>query len=125
MTICPFCGSEMSSGRSCTVDALHVGGRRYRLAPFKPGRGQRGPGAGRCGDCGVARGGLHHPGCELQRCPRCRRQLLSCGCRFDEDAFASTDDEWDDETWGDVWDVPGIPMGVDGNGARAGVGLRT
>ncbi len=27
----------------------------------------------------------HHPGCDLQACPRCRGQLLSCGCLFDED----------------------------------------
>ena len=39
----------------------------------------------RCGDCGVIRGGSHHPGCDLQRCPACGRQLMSCGCSFDED----------------------------------------
>ena len=30
-------------------------------------------------------GGFHHPGCDLQRCPLCYGQLLSCGCVFDED----------------------------------------
>jgi hypothetical protein len=38
----------------------------------------------RCGDCGVARGGLHHLGCDIQRCPVCGRQMFTCGCRFDE-----------------------------------------
>lgn len=38
-----------------------------------------------CGDCGVLRGGLHHLGCDVQQCPLCRGQMLSCGCRFDED----------------------------------------
>lgn len=109
MAICPFCLTDMLSGRSCTVDALHYDGRRFALPPV--GRHPRDVVvAGRCGDCGVERGGLHHLGCDLQACPRCRGQLLSCGCRFDEDGDA-WDDEWDD----DIVDL-GVPLGVDGNG---------
>ena len=33
-----------------------------------------------CGDCGAPRGGFHHRGCDLERCPRCSGQLISCGC---------------------------------------------
>lgn len=51
----------------------------------------------RCGDCNVARGGYHHLGCDMQRCPVCRGQLLSCGCHFDEDEPFSEDDLFDDE----------------------------
>jgi hypothetical protein len=65
----------MTTGATCTVTALH---RRGTPAPLA--RTTR-----RCDDCGVARGGLHHLGCDLQRCPRCTGQLISCGCRFDED----------------------------------------
>jgi hypothetical protein len=83
MAACSWCSNEMTTGASCTVAALHRLGVPYRLS--KASR--------HCGDCGVAPGGLHHLGCDLQRCPVCRGQLFSCGCRFDEDLL---EDEWDD-----------------------------
>ncbi len=114
MAICALCGNEMRSGRSCTQVALHVGGLRYDLSPFGSETCPSPSRATRCGDCGVERGGLHHLGCDLQPCPRCRGQLLSCGCRFDEDGPDDWDDE-DDDFCGE-WDGPLEPYGVDGNG---------
>lgn len=84
MAVCNWCGSEMTTGRSCVVAAMHRDGRRLDLPPFGHEPGRRSS-AARCGDCGVAVGGWHHPGCDLQQCPSCGDQLLSCGCRFDED----------------------------------------
>ncbi|MCP3684681.1 MAG: hypothetical protein GY861_18595 [bacterium] len=40
---------------------------------------------GYCGDCGVKHGGFHHPQCDVERCPRCKGQLISCGCLDEED----------------------------------------
>jgi hypothetical protein len=98
----------MLTARSCVVRAFHRQGRPIDLAPFGRGRRRQGD-AARCGDCGVARGGWHHPGCDLQRCPVCRGQLLTCGCRFDED--------WtDDLDVDDLDDDEAEPLGVDGNG---------
>lgn len=35
---------------------------------------------GRCHDCNVEHGGYHHPGCDMERCPRCGRQIVTCDC---------------------------------------------
>jgi hypothetical protein len=80
----------MLTAPSCVVSNLHLAGAPFLLTPY--GRdGTSAPGGGRCGDCGVEPGGFHHLGCDLQQCPRCRRQLLSCGCPFDELGGAEED----------------------------------
>lgn len=38
-----------------------------------------------CHDCGAKEGQLHHLGCDMERCPKCGHQLISCGCFFLDD----------------------------------------
>jgi hypothetical protein len=33
-----------------------------------------------CHDCNAARGQYHHLGCDMERCPACKGQIISCGC---------------------------------------------
>lgn len=35
-----------------------------------------------CHDCGAKPQHFHHEGCDMERCPRCKGQLISCGCEF-------------------------------------------
>jgi hypothetical protein len=85
VAICQDCEQEMLEATSCTVDSLILRGRRYprdrARSPFDAD--------GRCPDCGVGDRGYHHLGCDLERCPRCRRQQISCGCSWIDEATES------------------------------------
>jgi hypothetical protein len=48
----------------------------------------------RCPDCDVDVGEFHLPGCDIEVCPGCGGQSISCGCADDE----KTDEETDEET---------------------------
>ena len=35
-----------------------------------------------CHDCGISEGEIHGYGCDMERCPFCGGQLISCNCRY-------------------------------------------
>jgi hypothetical protein len=37
-----------------------------------------------CGDCGVTEGENHKEKCDMERCPKCGGQFISCDCIFVE-----------------------------------------
>lgn len=86
MAECAWCGQEMTASVSCAVEAFHCGGRDFPRVRWgrEPGWGPLAEGE-RCFDCGTPLGGVHHPGCDIEQCPACRGQALSCGCSFEED----------------------------------------
>jgi len=40
-----------------------------------------------CHDCGAKEGQLHWWGCDMERCPKCKGQMLSCGCKVTNLSF--------------------------------------
>ena len=107
MARCEDCQQEMTTADGCTADALRIDGTVH--ARFRVGR--RDTADGRCHDCGARVSHHHHLGCDMEQCPRCRRQLLSCGCAWYQPEPA------EDET---VYPDPVYVLEVVSTGARAG-----
>jgi hypothetical protein len=83
MASCSLCTNEMLDSVSCIPTPVISGDGIFQPIPFGQER-IRSWRAARCGDCGVPPGALHHRGCDLEECPACRGQLLSCGCMDDD-----------------------------------------
>ncbi|MEG1013683.1 MAG: hypothetical protein RSE58_06195 [Clostridia bacterium] len=92
MAKCQVCQCEMLTANGCAVNKIHIGGKAYERIPVG-GKGDWGKDEGAnyvCSDCGAHQGGFHHWGCDVERCPACGRQLISCDC---ENVFVEGPDE--------------------------------
>ena len=79
MTLCHACKRYLMDAGTCTVDCVRFpDGEALAAVPF--GDEPEFVAAERCPDCGVERGGYHHPGCDVAACPRCGDTLAACGC---------------------------------------------
>lgn len=73
---CPYCHQDRTTADSCMLAVVvYPDGTRLR-----PSTDHCQEPTGRCHDCGIRHGGIHHPGCAVEWCPRCGHQLLSCWC---------------------------------------------
>jgi hypothetical protein len=71
----------MLDTKSCKPFKVRIYGVDYDRIPY--GQGHSVPIDGMpdlCHDCGVEKGGYHHPGCDMETCPRCGGQIIYCNC---------------------------------------------
>ena len=82
MSKCISCCNDMTEVKSCNRNAQLWLGKNQQMYPTIPYINPATFDAENpnCHDCGVQIGAKHHPGCDMERCPRCGGQLISCGC---------------------------------------------
>ena len=62
-----------------------IGGKLYDRIPYGSEEDDWGAEKQPCHDCAVIKGQFHVPGCDVERCPRCGGQAISCDCPYQED----------------------------------------
>jgi hypothetical protein len=78
MAKCDWCRQEMLDVNSCTIEFVHFPDGQPMPSIVYYARDN-------CHDCNVKPGGYHHPGCDMEICPKCGGQLISCGCPDDDE----------------------------------------
>lgn len=81
--ICRVCEKEMEKGKGCTVFHIKLNGNLYPRIPY--GLDGWFNGEFYCHDCNVGKGQIHHMGCDVERCPACGLQLISCDCQDEKE----------------------------------------
>jgi ppGpp synthetase/RelA/SpoT-type nucleotidyltranferase len=67
------------------ITHYEIGGTDHRRVAFGDEPDEWGANRGPCHDCAAIKGQFHVVGCDVERCPACGGQVISCDCPYDED----------------------------------------
>lgn len=69
-----LCGLEMGESDSCNLKRVKIGKKIYKRVDNSFDDNER------CHDCGILnkKGNIHHVFCDMEKCPKCGKQLISC-----------------------------------------------
>ena len=93
VVICKLCEQDMNAVDTCTVTTMILKDHYGIQMEFDRSRFHFTEESGRCHDCGIKHGEIHHLGCDVERCPRCREQLITCYCWDNDDNASQSDDD--------------------------------
>jgi hypothetical protein len=68
-----------------TVTTYLIGGKEYSRIRYGEESEDWGAGKQPCHDCAVVKGQFHVLGCDVERCPVCKGQVITCDCPYDAD----------------------------------------
>ncbi len=94
ISVCPECGTPV--GYKGVVNKLYNflcskcgwEGSNFKTKKIKTDFRHR---AKPCHDCGIVEGELHKENCDMEVCPFCGLQLLTCGCKYTEIGYDADD----------------------------------
>ena len=84
MAECEDCKQEMLHSKTCDFDMIRINGKTYKRNTEYTDVNEY------CHDCGILNGGVHLMGCDIERCPICDGQMISCECDYEGYQLGST-----------------------------------
>ena len=82
MAICPHCNKEMLAADGCDdFPVTYSDNVTLDRVPYgQETRADWGICGEHCPDCNAKLGHPHHWGCDVEECPRCHNQMITCSC---------------------------------------------
>lgn len=68
-----------------TIPTMRIDGADYPRIRYGDESDDWGADRQACHDCAVVKGQFHVPSCDVERCPRCGGQAITCDCLYDDE----------------------------------------